>query len=185
MAKGSKKSVQSKGFRGWKAKPGYKIFVADRGAVRFDFPAEWVFDPGTAGSPATFHDKQPPDDSCRLQMTLFRLPPGIDWTDLPLDRQLAEALAHGDPGHLSQGPIIGVDRPGLEIVWTEVRRIDEREQRESRSRHLLARGSNLQPFITLDFWPEDAERLEPVWDEVVRSLRLGQYVADPMHGPDR
>ena len=28
----------------WKAKPGYQIFVADWGAVRFDIPSGWAFD---------------------------------------------------------------------------------------------------------------------------------------------
>ena len=30
----------------WKAKPGYTIFVADRGAVRFDIPQGWIIEPG-------------------------------------------------------------------------------------------------------------------------------------------
>ena len=30
----------------WKAKPGYTIFVADRGAVRFDIPQGWIVEPG-------------------------------------------------------------------------------------------------------------------------------------------
>jgi hypothetical protein len=38
------------------------------------------------------------------------------------------------------------------------------------------------PFLTLDFWPEDAGRLESVWDTVLRSLRLGEYIADPRKG---
>lgn len=183
MAKWTKTNARLRKNHGWKAKPGYQIFVADRGAVRFDFPGDWFFVPDTNG--IKLHDKEPPDDQCALQMTLFRLPPGIDWTELPLDRLLAESLAGADRSVLSQGPMIGVERPDLELVWTEIRWIDPNEQREARSRHMLARGADVQPFFTLDFWPEDADRLEPVWNELLRSLRLGQYVTDPNHGPDR
>jgi hypothetical protein len=37
----------------------------------------------------------------------------------------------------------------------------------------------------MDFWPEDAGRCNAVWRELVRSLRVGQYVADPRKGPRR
>ena len=168
---------------GWRAKPGYKIFVADRGAVRFDFPADWVV--GTDGDGVKLHDKPPPDDSCRIQVSVFYLPDGIDWSELPPAKLLADVLNDRDRTVLSQTPIAHVLRPGLDIVWTEVRWIDPNEQREARSRHLLARGGNIQPFITMDFWPEDAPRFNTVWKELLRSLRVGEYVADPRRGPRR
>ena len=168
---------------GWRSRPGYKIFVADRGAVRFDFPEDWVLVTDADG--VKLHDKPPPDDSCRLQLSVFYLPRGIDWSELPPAKLLADALAARDRDVISQTPIAHVLRSGLEIVWTEVRWIDPNEQREARSRHLLARADNIQPFITFDFWPEDAKRLQPVWKELLRSLRVGEFVADPRRGPGR
>ena len=50
---------------------------------------------------------------------------------------------------------------------------------EGRSRLCLARGHGVQPFITLDYWPEHAHWFLPVWDEVLRSLQLGQFIKDP------
>jgi hypothetical protein len=111
------------------------------------------------------------------------LPPGIDWSALPLANQLAVSLTDREGNQLSQSPISHVIRPGVEIVWTEPRWTDPTEHREARSRHLLARGSNIQTLISLTFWPEDAKRLEPAWQEILRSLRLGEYVSDPLRGP--
>jgi hypothetical protein len=212
---------------GWRCKPGYSIFVADRGAVRFDVPSSWVVQVDAAG--VKIHDKQPPDDDARIQLSVFYPPPAVDWTDLPLATLLADALAgrgraaeieergsgrdrrtllrggrndslaglpdetDGDDDLLGQDPISHVLRPGLEIVWTEVRRLDPEEKREARHRHLFARGKgtdrgyerDILPFVTMDFWPEDAGRCNGVWKELVRSLRVGQYVADPHTGPRR
>ncbi len=38
------------------------------------------------------------------------------------------------------------------------------------------------PFITMDYWPEDGAKFAPVWDEILRSLQLGNVV-DDVAGP--
>jgi hypothetical protein len=164
----------------WKAKPGYRIFVADRGAVRFDIPEDWVLVPGKDSF--SFHDRQPPKDDCRLEMSYLRLPPLVDWSKLPLS-VLFEHLVDGDPrAPFHKSETYTVERPDLELVWVEIMFIDPAEKREARSRLCLARAMDIQPCITMDFWPEDAERVSPVWDEVLRSLQLGVYVKDPTRG---
>ncbi len=183
MAKWKKSVYKLDANHKWKAKPGYKIFVADRGAVRFDFPEDWVVVADDQG--VRLHDRQPPDDNCRLQVSVFRFPAAIDWTGVPLATMLEQSVDKDDEDRISRSPIARVLRPGLEIVWTEVRRVDPGEKREARSRHLFAGGADASTLITLDYWPEDAPRFEPVWDEVVRSLRLGEYVADPRRGPQK
>lgn len=183
MANWDKRTIPMDPDHGWRSKPGYQIFVADRGAVRFDFPVGWPVVVDEEG--IKIHDREPPDDECRIQLSVFRLPPEVDLTGLPIATMLADALDAHDEDVISQTPIRHVLRPGLEIVWREVRRTDEREKREARSRHLLARAMNINPFITLDFWPEDERRLTPVWNELVRSLRVGEFVADPRKGPRR
>lgn len=179
MAKWHKQTLKLKPGHGWKARPGYRIFVADRGAVRFDFPQDWICIPGADS--IKFHDRPPPHDDCLLQVSVMRLPPDIDWRGLPLTHLLKEAIKGDHRGTISQGDVVYVQRPDLEYAWIETRFIDPNEQREACSRACLARGANVQPFITLAFWPEDTERLNPVWDEVLRSLQLGQYVKDPTH----
>jgi hypothetical protein len=175
--KWTQQSFQLRENHGWKAKPGYKIFVAGRGAVRFDYPASWVFEPGTDS--CKFRDRQPPDDDCLLQVSYLLLSPQVDWSGLPLERLLTEALKGDKRGILSRGQTVYVRRPDLELAWTEQRFFDHTQGREACSRACLARGANVQPFITMDFWPEDAHRFVPVWDEVLRTLQLGQYVKDP------
>ena len=65
------------------------------------------------------------------------------------------------------------------MAWTELRVVDPVEHREARSRFCLGRSDNVHCLVTLDFWPEDEARLDPVWDRVVHSLRPGVWVADP------
>jgi hypothetical protein len=178
MAKWSKQVFRLPENHGWKVKPGYKSFVADHGTVRFDFPADWVFVPDNRS--LKFYDRQPPEDSCLLEVSVFHLPAGIDWSGLPLPQLLAETIEGDRSDVVSRGEIVHVKRGDLEIAWIETRYIDPTEHREACSRCCLARRSQIQPLITLAFWPEDSDRLAPVWDEMVRSLRLGEYVTPPI-----
>src|SRR4051812_33266125 len=64
------------------AKPGYNVFIADRGAVGFCYPKDWIVRPGK--SSIEFHDREPPDDDCVLQVSVHRLPPVKGgWGQLP------------------------------------------------------------------------------------------------------
>jgi hypothetical protein len=181
MAKWRKTTLKLRDDHQWDgATPGYNVFVADRGAVRFNIPQDWVIIPGPDA--IKFYDKQPPDDDCILQMSLMRLNPEIDWTGLPL-RQMFEATTGGDGREVTpRGETKEIRRQNLEIVWREYRFIDENENREAFSRSCLSRSGTLLPLITFDFWPEDAQRLDPVWQEILQSLRLGQYIKDPRRG---
>jgi hypothetical protein len=177
MAKWHKQVLKLQKDHGWKAKPGYKIFVAGRGAVRFDYPAHWVVIPDTIS--VKFHDREPPDDDCRLEVSYLHLPPGVDFSGLPLTKLLDEALKGDTRGIFDRGNIVKVERPDLELVWRELFFMDPVEKRLACTRACMARGSGVQPFITLDFWLDQTDRIVPVWDEVLRSLQLGQYVEDP------
>ena len=64
----------------WKSSPGNSIFVAGRGAVRFEVPQDWHFEPDD--NSFRFLDRKPPDDDCRLEVSYNLLPPG-DWKELP------------------------------------------------------------------------------------------------------
>jgi hypothetical protein len=183
MARWDKQELRLRKNHGWKAKPGYQIFVADRGAVRFDIPQGWVVAP--AEGAVKICDREPPDDNCSIQLTIIRVPEGFPWGMFPLAQMLADATAEDekDMGVLAKSDVVTIERPDMEIAWRETRFVDEKEQREAISRSLIARAGNLQPLITFDFWVDDAPRLYPVWDELLRSLRLGDYVADPTLGP--
>jgi hypothetical protein len=174
-----KQTLNLKDSHAWKAPPGYNVFVVDRGAVRFNVPHIWVVVP--ASDCIAIYDKQPPDDDCRLAVSYLPLPT-IDWSGLPLAQLIATATKSDQRKILSHGEIAHIPRTDLELAWTEGRFIDSQEHREAFSRLAIARGSNLQALITFDFWVEDALRLNPVWDEVLRSVELGRYVDDPTIG---
>lgn len=174
-----KQTLKLKKNHGWRCRPGYRILVLDRGAVRFDVPAGWVLkmDPVSV----KLFDGEPPDDDCRLEVSFNRLPPA-DWSGFPLEQALRGSIA-GDPRGLTEtGAAVTINRHDLRLVWFETAFDDPAEHRPARSRFLLAIGNNVQCLITLDFWEADAARLTPVWDELVRTLRLGLLIADPTTG---
>lgn len=166
---------------GWRAKPGYKIFVADRGAVRFDFPESWVVVPGDDA--IAIHDRPPPDDEVVLKVSVMRLPPiKGGWDQLPLERLVREAL-RGDKRAATGGDeVVTLRRGDLELAWAQVRFIDPEQKRPALSRCCLARARNIQPLITMDFWESDLGKMSMVWDEVLRSLRVGVPLGDPRRG---
>ena len=184
MAKWKKQVFRLDSKYDWKAKPGNKVFVADRGALRFDFPGDWYFSPDVDTEAALptlkLYDRKPPDDNCLLEVTIFNLPPGIDWRQMPLPKLLSDTMPDDDDSVLSRSKVVYSKRGDLEIAWLETRFVDPGEKREARSRTCMARRGNIQPLMTFSFWPEDATRLEPVWDELLRSLRLGEYIAMPV-----
>ncbi len=183
MATWDKRTLKLPEKHGWHAKPGYKIFVADRGAVRFDFPESWLIIP--ADDAIRFHDKQPPDDDCTLALSVMRLPEG-DWSGLPVSSLVGQLVEKDSRDTISRGEVVEVRRADLDLAWAEIRFTDPTEGRPARSRICLARASNIQPLITFDYWEDDAPRLGKAWDEILRSLRVGEPILDPTLGqPNR
>jgi hypothetical protein len=164
----------------WQSKPGYKIFVAGRGAVRFDVPADWVFEPDQKSF--RFLDGEPPNDNARLEVSFNQLPPA-DWSLFPLKPLLKKVVEDDHRNVIDQSEIFSVKRQTAQIVWTEIKFIDTQETpREAFSRICIGLGSNVQCLITFDYWADEAEKMTPVWDEVLRSLTLGLYIRDPSTG---
>jgi hypothetical protein len=181
MTEWRKETLRLKDKHGWQAKPGYKIFVVDQGALRFDVPKDWIVDLAT--NSFKFYDRQPPDDNCTLEASLIKLPP-IDWSGLPLSQLLLQSASDEDGGgKILEADVRKLDRPDLEMVWAETSFVDPGQHRKAHSRICLARGSDFQVLITLAFWADDTSWLSIVWDEVLHSLRLGLFVKDPTRGP--
>jgi hypothetical protein len=163
----------------WTAQPGCKVFVADRGAVRFDFPQDWVVVPDSDS--IKVYDKEPPKDDCVLAVSYLRIP-AIDWSGLPL-ASLVEQASKGDSRPISEwGEIAELRRGDLEVAWREMRFIDPGEKREALSRFCLARRGTVQALITFDFWETDQQRCQAVWEIVLKSLELDEHIADPTVG---
>ncbi len=159
----------------WKCNPGYKICVLAQGALRFDVPREWVYEPSE--SSVKVYDVTPPDDNCRLEVSLLRHSQ-IDWSGLDLDGLILNSV--GDKAGPDVMDIHRQQRPGVEIVWVETSSIEN--GKEARSRIAIARGVSAHALLTLDFWASDADRFTPVWDEIMRSIDMGFKVDDPTVG---
>ncbi|OWY67610.1 hypothetical protein B7486_30245 [cyanobacterium TDX16] len=175
-----KETLELKPDHRWEAPSSYKIFVADRGAVRFNVPQNWIFEPQE--SSFKFCDRKPPNDDCCLEMSFNRLPPR-DWSLFPLKSTLKKIVEDDSRDVIAKGEIVNLKRQTARIVWTEIKFIDTQEEpREAFSRICIGLGSNVQCLITFDYWADQAEQLTPVWDEVMQSLTLGLYIRDPMTG---
>jgi hypothetical protein len=173
--------VKLKANHSWNAPKGYKIFIADRGAVSFNIPEKWFiakFEPHLE-----IHDAKPPHDDARISVSFWKFPPGIDWTGLPLIPLLKQSIEGSEMEIIEEGEVISVARDDIEAVWIERKFIDPVEKRDAYTRILMARGFDVQVLITSDFWADDTKRLHPIWDEVVRSLQLGRVIEDPTKGP--
>jgi hypothetical protein len=167
-------------WHGWLARPGHKIFVADRGAVRFDFPQNWVVSPGAHS--IAFHDRTPPDDDCRLELSFVRLPP-VDWSGLPVAGLVEAAVGGDERTRDSWAPPHDVSRGDMEMAWRERRFLDLATGQPARSRICVARQPPIQSLLTFDFWESDLSTCERAWQTVIETLELGVYIADPQQGP--
>jgi hypothetical protein len=166
---------------GWKCSAGHNLFIADRGAVRFEFPEAWTHGPEDDGS-IGFHDRKPPADDVSLRASVLHLPPGLPMAaldrDLPLDKLIVDAVARDTRGVAFDGRVHRQPKPDAQVVWVHMTFTDPAEQRAARSRMCMARARGVQPLITMDYWDDQAAQFEPVWDHVMRTL----WVATPIAG---
>lgn len=174
----TRQTLRLKENHGWTCREGYNIFVADRGAVRFDIPTGWIVEPGENGSIKVM-DREPPDDDCTVEMTVFYLNDQIDWSSLPVAAMVADVTSHEDDDVLDREEVVEESRHDMTLAYRRLRFLDPAERREAYSYTLVARRWNIQPLITFCYWADDAPRFEPVWRELLGSLVLGDYVEDP------
>lgn len=174
-----KQTLELKEDHNWKSEPGTRIFVAGRGALRFDVPENWHFEPQEKSF--RFSDRKPPNDDCCLEASFNLLPPG-NWAEFPLIPLLKKVVRDDERHPIEQGGVVQLKRQTARIVWTQIKFIDPNENREAYSRICIGLGSGVQCLITFDYWVDDAERLTPVWDTVMNSLVLGLYIRDPLTG---
>lgn len=174
-----KETIELKENHNWKSTPDHRIFVAGRGALCFDVPRDWFFEPNAQSF--QFLNAKPPDDDCRLEASYNLLPPG-NWQEFPLVPLLKKVVREDTRNPIEQGEIIQLKRQTARIVWTQIKFIDPQENREAYSRICIGLGSGVQCLITFDYWADDCDRFTPVWDTAMESLTLGLYIRDPRTG---
>jgi hypothetical protein len=179
VSKWKKETFKLKKKHKWAAKPGHRIFVVGRGAVRFDIPQSWVLKPDEDS--IKFYDLEPPDDNIRLECSFNQLP-AADWDSFPLETLMPQVLEDDHRGILSRGEVISLKRKDLRLVWMESSFQDPGENRLAYTRAMIGLGGNVQCLITIDFWPEHRKIAESVWNDVIDSLKLGVYILDPTTG---
>ncbi len=166
----------------WTAAPGNKIFVADAGAMQFEIPRDWVIKPGENGSIRFFDKEDEVAADMRLEVSLFYVPPYVDWTGLPLAQLLEDsALSNESRGITDRGPFHETRRATLETVWVQVDFTDPGENRLAHSRIGIARGPAAHALMTMDFWPEHIARARKVWDGALKSLKLDGNSRDSLN----
>jgi hypothetical protein len=170
--------LRLKGNHTWKSKPGYSICVIDRGLVRFDYPSKWIVKPDEGS--VHLHDQPPSPESCDLGVSIFHVPPE-EVRDLSLDDTLRDTLGD-DRDPYEQSETRHISRGDLEIAWLEQKYTEAEYKRDARFRVALIRGPALC-LISMNYWTDHAARLEPVWDEVLRTLVMGISIDDPTAGP--
>jgi len=162
----------------WKSRPGYGICVLDRGLVRFDFPEHWILKHEREA--IKIHDAEPPDDNCVLGVSHFHFP-NVDFSGLPLRKLLAGSVVDQGLEMIERQEIVETRRGDLQTAAIEIRHRES--NREAVTRVLVARCGDIHCLITFNCWADQREQMDPVWDEVLRSLVLGWHVADPTVGP--
>ena len=186
MAEWQEKSIPLKEGHNWEARPGYSVLVADRGAVRFEFPEGWIIRPGEKGS-LKLMDREPPDDECTLEMSIFYLNPKVDWSGLEL-APMVEQLREDDVRlMLDRGEVVSFRRGRMDVAWAEVRFMDTGEARPAFGITCIARRRNIQPLITFAYWENDAARCRAVWDDGLGDAhdRRADRRPEPGPGPTR
>ncbi len=164
----------------WQSKEGYKVFVAGRGAVRFDVPQAWKFEPKEKSF--RFTDGDPPDDNCCLEVSYNLLPRDANLRDFPLKGIVKKLLQEDTREAIEISEVFKLNRQTAQIFWGQIKFIDPEEKREAYSRICVGLGSGVQSLITFEYWVEDAAQFEPIWQNVLDSLVLGLYIRDPRTG---
>jgi hypothetical protein len=162
----------------WYATSGFRIAAIDRGAIRFEFPRDWICIPDETS--VKFYDHEPPADNCRLAVSRQRLPDMADRFDLG---DMIRSAAQGDSRGLHQtSEMSQLRRQSMELAWLEFQFTDPELKHDARSRFCFARGAGVYALVTLEFWQEDSEQFIPVWEHVMDTLSLGEFILDPTSG---
>jgi hypothetical protein len=174
----SKTEIPLKKDHHWTASPGFRIAALDRGAIRFEFAQDWICIPDAES--VKFYDHEPPADNCRLAVARKTFSGQADRTLLD---DMVLALTHDDPrGLRCTTEVIHIRKSSLELAWVEFQFTDPALKYEARSRFCLARGSGVYALVTFEFWQEDREKFLPLWDHVLETLTLGEFILDPTSG---
>lgn len=159
----------------WRAEPGYKIVVADRGAARFDVPQAWQLVHDETAD-VCLADAQPPHDSVRLQFTLLpvRVPRSAA---LPPASVMLESIQGSSPGEEwkgRRGPVVSERRAGLDLAWIESDDVDTGNGRPLLTRTCAVVGAGRVALFTLVCYADHPALAADAWRVLRASVELGR-----------
>lgn len=176
-----KRSIKLKPGHQWKTPEGYQLIVLDRGAVHVCFPHGWQVKPQETGS-ILLSDDEPPLDDCRMEISYWRLHP-VMARNFPFEKMVGEIQNSKDKlEHEAMSEPVYSKRDGLRFGWVESAYPDPDNGRPVRSRTLLVFGNNIQVLLSYACWEDDFEKFMPVWKTMMKTIRLGEYIANPATG---
>ena len=181
---------------GWTARPGNRIFVANQGALRFEIPNTWILDMSKGSRSFVFTDGKPPNDDIRLDVRVMYLAathPEVDWANVtpwnqpPIADWLKKNLVNDERKPTRVGSPLVINMGDITVAWAEMDFIDPPTQRPAHTRvcYALKTSAALMALIAMDYWSDDADRARPVWNEVIGTLKMGEFYESPFYGPDR
>jgi len=145
------------------------LAVMGGGKVSFEIPRGWVHKVKDYG--LAFYDRQPPANDCIFEATLIINPPG-PIRDFPVWKMLQETVSR-DGHFIAEEDIVKQYRGDTEVAWLRYRQIHPSQDRIAVFNHSLIRGSGFHALFTYAYWPEEAERLAPVWTRALDSFEIG------------
>lgn len=149
--------------------------------MRCDIPREWiVYSPKRH---VFVLDRFPPDDRCIVAISCRRVSSEI--IAISLFCILDEWIKGEDRQVLERSEPVRFHRWPLEAAWLQVRVIDPKAARVKLTRVCVARADRTQVLIVLDFLPEDEPVMDGVWNTLLETLAVGDYIHDPTTGRKR
>jgi hypothetical protein len=180
MAKWKQRTIKLKEGHGWTSRPGNNVFALGRGDVRFEFPGHFLIEPAPDNMSIRFHDAKPPDDNCTLAVSCLHLNDQINWSRFPLADMLVDEMKRDERNpFFVWNKAIEFRRARVRAAWGEIRFIDPNEHREAHSRVCRALFSNVLALVTFDYWEADAAHMTPVWNTVMETMVMADYIEDP------
>ena len=194
LSRYKKTTVKMPENHGWKCAEGYNIFVANRGDVRFEFPESFIN--SEKDDAILLHDKPVPHDSCRISLSVWRLPIEAGMAmmrDVPIRQLVAQTTdpdlheersrereAEGETVFPPRGPRRDHD-PGSAATSSGAPASGGGTTRPpSRGRGGSSAGTSRRvhltswPLISFEYYEDRADDFAPAFDHLMETLRIAQ-----------
>ena len=195
LSRYKKTTVKMPENHGWTCAEGYNVFVANRGDVRFEFPESFIN--SEKDDAILLHDKPVPHDSCRISLSVWRLPIEAGMAmmrDVPIRQLVAQTTdpdlheersrereAEGetvfpreDPGEITTGQRGNFEWGTRQWRWHDT--TAEPGPRWVVCRHVQARAPNVMALISFEYYEDRADDFAPAFDHLMETLRIAQPV---------